>query len=69
MCEFKVGDVVIYRPSPEGRGRSLMTDLGNLQPGARYRIARIVKDTYLILEGFESSPTGGLHWTEFEKPR
>jgi hypothetical protein len=62
---FKAGDVVVYRPSPAGRGKSVMTDLKNLQAGQRYRVARVEREDFLVLEGFESSPTGGLHWTEF----
>jgi len=63
---FKAGDTVVYKPSSAGLSRSLMTDLAKLQPGKRYKVARIEKDAYLVLEGFASSPTGGLHWTEFQ---
>jgi hypothetical protein len=65
-CPFKPGDLVIYRPSKTGAGKSAMTDLRLLRRGERYRIARVEKDAYLVLEGFEDSPTGGLHWSEFE---
>jgi len=64
---FKAGDIVVYKPSSRGRGKSVMTDLARLRPGERYKVTRVEKDTYLVLEGFESSPTGGLHWTEFER--
>ncbi len=55
-----------YRPTDNGRGKSLMTDLAALQPGGKYRVARVVQGLYVVLDGFESSPTGGLFWTEFE---
>lgn len=64
---FKVGDTVVYKPSKIGRDKSLMTDLGKLQPGQRYEVVGIEKGIYLVLRGFESSPGGGLHWSEFEK--
>lgn len=62
---FQVGDLVVYRPSNEGRGRTIMTDLGNLVPGNRYKISRIDKGVYVVLEGFENATAGGLYWTEF----
>jgi hypothetical protein len=66
-CPFKVGDSVIYRPTAIGRDKSVMTDLGNLTPGGRYKVARIDKGAYVVLEGYESSPAGGLYWSEFER--
>jgi hypothetical protein len=33
----------------------MMTDLAKLIPGREYRVAAIVKDNYLLLEGFETS--------------
>lgn len=66
-CPFEIGEFVIYRPSAIGRDKSVMTDLVTLQPGARYKIARIVKDAYVVLEGFENSSEGGLYWTEFQR--
>jgi hypothetical protein len=68
-CPFKVGEYVLYKPSPEGRGRIIMTDLYDLKPGEEYKIIRVVDALYVVLEGFESSPGGGLYWTEFEKIR
>lgn len=65
-CPFKVGDDVVYRPSAIGRDKSLMTDIRGLVPGGTYRIAAIIKEVYLVLDGLEASPTGGLHWTEFQ---
>jgi hypothetical protein len=64
-CPFKVGDEVIYRPSNKGRGSIIMTDLRALKPGEKYKIVRIDKEVYLVIEGFENSHTGGLYWTEF----
>jgi len=66
-CPFKVGEYVQYRPSFEGRGRIIMTDLNALKPGEKYKIIRVVDAYYLVVEGFELSPGGGLYWTEFKK--
>ena len=62
---FQAGDWVIYTPSLRGRSLVMHTDHAHLHPGDRYRIARVEQDAYLILEGFEDSPEGGLHWSEF----
>ena len=64
-CPFNPGDTVVYKPSPRGRGLGVMTDLAVLKPGARYKVAQIQQDYYVVLEGFEDSPGGGLYWTEF----
>ncbi len=42
-----------------------MTDLGILKPGDKYKVLRIDKEIYVVLEGFENSPGGGLHWSQF----
>jgi len=42
-----------------------MTDLAKLEPGRKYKIARIDEDVSVVIEGFEDSPGGGLYWTEF----
>jgi len=62
---FNPGQWVCYTPTSRGRGLNAMTDLSALVPGQRYRIARVVDASYVVLEGFETSPTGGLHWSEF----
>lgn len=64
-CPFKVGDTVIYKPSIDGRGKIIMTDLANLQPDRRYKIARIDEECYVVVEGFENSIPSALYWTEF----
>jgi hypothetical protein len=64
-CPFKVGDTVIYKPTHEGRGRIIMTDLSALEPGRKYKIVRIEKGLHVVPEGFENSVAGGLYWTEF----
>jgi hypothetical protein len=64
-CPFKVGDTVIYKPSFRGRALEVMTDLAELNPGEKYKVARIEKDYYVVVEGFENSPGVGLYWTEF----
>lgn len=61
-CPFRVGDWVVYRPSLRGRG---LQEGDFLVPGHRYRIERIEKDLYVVVEG-ERHPGGGLYWTEFE---
>jgi hypothetical protein len=67
QCPFREGHVVVYRPSARGQGQSVMTDLAALVPGDRYRIAGIVQGKYVVLAGFENSPTGGTYWTEFSE--
>lgn len=64
-CPFKAGDTVVYTPTLRGRGHLVMTDLAKLEPGQRYRIARIDEDVSVVIEGFENSPGGGVYWTEF----
>ena len=64
---FKAGDTVIYQPSTRGRGLVIMTDLAALKPGSVYKISRVDKDVYIVLEGFENATGGGVHWTEFRK--
>jgi hypothetical protein len=66
-CPFKVGEVVRYTPTRRGRHLGVMTDLAALKPDEKYRIAKIHKDAYVVLEGFEYSPAGGLYWTEFKR--
>jgi hypothetical protein len=66
-CPFKVGEMVIYQPTERGRGLEVMTDLASLEPGAVYKIARIDKGSYVVLEGYENSVGGGLYWTEFRQ--
>ena len=66
-CPFIIGEYIIYRPSFEGRGRVVMTDLQALKPGEKYKVVRIIEESYVVIEGFESSPGGGLFWTEFER--
>jgi hypothetical protein len=55
-CPFKVGDTVIYKPTWDGRGKIIMTDLSALEPGRKYKIVRVVKDSYVVPEGFEKTP-------------
>jgi hypothetical protein len=64
-CPFKVGDTVVYRPSSRGQGLGVMTDLAELEPGKRYKIARIDNGDYVVIKGFENATGGGLFWTEF----
>ncbi|HKY30311.1 MAG TPA: hypothetical protein VJM12_20435 [Pyrinomonadaceae bacterium] len=64
-CPFQPGDWVIYQPTTRGRGHVIMTDLAQLQPGKKYKVAGIENDEYVVIEGFENSPGGGLYWKEF----
>jgi len=65
QCPFKIGDTVAYRPSDRGKGLLVMTDLAALEPGNKYKIARIDNGVYIVVEGFENATGGGLYWTEF----
>jgi hypothetical protein len=64
-CPFKAGDTVVYRPTHRGRGLVIMTDLAALIPGNKYKVLRIEREAYVVVEGFENSVGGGLYWTEF----
>jgi hypothetical protein len=64
-CPFQVGQTVEYQPSDRGRGLVLMTDEAKLVRGKRYRIAAVRGAEFVLVEGFERTPGGGLHWTEF----
>jgi hypothetical protein len=64
-CPFSVGQSVVYRPTGHGRGWIIMTDLADLVPRNTYKIVRIEKEDYVVVEGFENTSCGGLFWTEF----
>jgi hypothetical protein len=64
-CPFKVGDVVVYKPTARGRGQLIMTSFSALIPGNTYKVVKIVRDVYIVLEGFENAAGGGIYWTEF----
>ena len=66
-CPFRAGELVTYSPSDHDLGHLVMTEYANLKRGGTYRIARIDKDVYLVLEGFEKAAGGGLFWTLFSK--
>ncbi len=64
-CPFRVGDVVLYMPSP--RGLSLdanCPDEHKLQIGKAYRVQIITDGLYVTVEGYDHSG-GGIYWTEF----
>lgn len=64
---FKVGDLVRYTPSTRGVGLDVMSPPeGKLVPGRTYRIERVEKESYLVVEGYRH-PGGGLYWTEFSR--
>jgi hypothetical protein len=64
---FRVGDVVVYRPSERGWGYEVMW-LGKerLVPGKEYVVAEIQDGQYLVVKALERHPPGGLHWAEFQ---
>ena len=62
-CPFEEGDVVIYRPSRRGHG---LDDGDLLEIDKAYRVERIEKENYVVVEGYRH-PGGGIYWTEFEK--
>jgi hypothetical protein len=62
---FRTGDWVCYSPSSRGLALGLNSDLSVLVPGQRYRVASVQGSDYIVLEGFENSPGGGLWWSEF----
>jgi len=55
--------MVTYRPSRRGHG---LDDADLLEIGKAYRIERIEKEDYVVVEGYRH-PGGGIYWTEFEK--
>lgn len=65
QCPYKIGDVVIYKPSARGRDLIIMTDLAKLVPNQKYKISRIDDEVYVVIEGFENCLPSGLYWTEF----
>jgi hypothetical protein len=44
-----------------------MTSFSALVPGNTYKVVKIVRDVYIVLEGFENAAGGGTYWTEFER--
>jgi hypothetical protein len=60
-CPFRAGDWVIYLPSERGHGQD---DGERLEIGEKYRVERIEKDNYIVVEGYKH-PGGGVYWTEF----
>jgi len=62
-CQFKIGDVVYYRP--KGHEKILNQVPGGYpEIGAAVKITKIVDGDYIIYEGY-TSPAGGIYWTEF----
>jgi hypothetical protein len=65
QCPFSVGDTVVYRPSAEGYGRSVMIGAsGRPQIGQAVRITSIIDGGYIEWDGL-NHPAGGIYWTEF----
>jgi hypothetical protein len=51
----------VYSPSARGY---FLEDGERLVIGKTYKIERIEKESYIVVEGY-SHPGGGLYWTEF----
>jgi len=60
-CPYKLGDVVVYSPSARGHA---LDDGDRLVIGRAYKIERIEKESYIVVEGYRH-PGGGIYWTEF----
>jgi hypothetical protein len=64
-CNLRVGDTVIYHPSPRGLALDVMSPpAGSLVPGKDYKISEIQKNCYVVVNGYDH-PGGGIYWTEF----
>ena len=64
-CPFKVGDLVMYRPSEKGAGLSANNSPWETpKAGETVKIAAITDGKYLTVEGYQH-PGDGLHWSEF----
>jgi hypothetical protein len=60
-CPYKPGDSVVYSPSARGHA---IDDGERLIIGTTYKIERIEKEFYVVVEGYRH-PGGGIYWTEF----
>jgi hypothetical protein len=56
--------MVRYTPSDRGYALDVMSD--RLVRGQLYRIERVEKGSYIVVEG-NRHPGGGLYWTEFSR--
>jgi hypothetical protein len=64
-CPFKVGDVVIYRPSGRGLALDIMASAtGKLIPEKQYTVAAIQNNNYVLVAEY-NHPGGGIFWQEF----
>ena len=66
MCPFKPGDSVRYKPRLHGMGLRTPVAFEILKYGQTYRVADVRNELYVVVEGLENHPGGGLYWTEFE---
>ena len=62
-CPFRVGDLVVYKPSRRGHA---LDDDDRLEIGKEYRIDKISRELYVVVEGYQH-PGGGIYWTEFTR--
>ncbi|MCE2684723.1 MAG: hypothetical protein LW857_06095 [Verrucomicrobiae bacterium] len=63
-CPFKIGQIVIYRPSKHGYNQCAMME--RLEIGKSYKIIAIIEGLYVEVEGY-AYPGDGLYWTEFSE--
>lgn len=46
-----------------------ITYVQGLKPGEKHKVIQVIQELYVVVEGLEDSPIGGLYWAEFEKFR
>ena len=68
QCPFRPGDAVVYTPTQRGRDLLATTGYAALRPGQACRVAAVVRGAYVVPEGFEAEPGGGVYFTEFSAP-
>lgn len=62
-CPFSVGQTVYYRPGPRAYGWTVPESMP--PPGTAVKITGIVNQAYILIEGYEDHPGGGMHWQCF----
>ena len=62
-CPFSVGQTVIYRPSDHAYGWTAPESMP--MPGTPVTIAAVKQGGYIVIEGWEDHPGGGMFWANF----
>ena len=60
-CPYRPGDFVVYSPSEREYD---IEDGDRLIIGKTYKIERIDRELYIVVEGYRH-PGGGLYWEQF----